>query len=144
MQAQIKWLTFEKSDQLANTNSKQIFYWFCRNCEIKALKKERLVIKLSFPFQIQYLPEIRSDRNYFMWSGKLKANTINYCVPEGLDFALVERGLVFQDDCVYLSSAKISDNSVKYSSETIYVWFIKFILFYCQAHKKNSLKTRTL
>ena len=61
---------------------------------------------------------------------KLFGDLSRYSIPKNLEEALNDRNLTFQDDCVFLSSAKVCHNSVRHSVEPIDVIFKLNILFF--------------
>lgn len=103
-------------------------YWACPKCAQKIPIPFQLSFKLEFPFEIQALPNI-SDHKIYTENvlNKLQGNLLEYVIPKNMDKALNKRNLIFQDDCVYLTNAKVKNNSIIFSKERIDV-IVSFIL----------------
>ena len=111
-------------------NKKEDVFWSCQKCTTLIFKAERIETKLMIPFQIQVFPENIFTLNSATINIKLLINISNYCIPENFEDALKERNLQFQDECVFLTSAKIIHNSVTNSEELINVNFLFLLTLY--------------
>ena len=128
---ELKHFSFVEKQENKNTNS---IYWFCQKCVNHINEKERRLFYLTYPFEIQKLPQIekkfRSSKKKELLIGDLSI----YETPENLQIALAEKNLIFQDECVFLSSAKTNHNSIIFSAEQIDV-FIFFHKLYIILNK---------
>lgn len=98
-------------------------FWFCQYCSAKIYQKERIRMKLVIPFEIQQIPQIQRTIKYLHNQKPLKGKLQRYCIPSNLEEALKDKKFIFQEECVYLSTAKSFHNSVAYSVEPIEVKF---------------------
>lgn len=103
-----------------NESNMSAVYWVCQKCTNRIIRQQKIWFKLEFPFQIQTLPTML---NYKVYTTSLYNTLIGdldkYHIPENLEEAVNEKGMVFQDDCVYLTNAKVNHNSIRNSRDSI-------------------------
>ena len=106
-------------------------HWSCMRCSSQLATLNRLKFLLVPPFQVQAFLLLNKKTLYLICQkNKLFGDLSRYSIPKNLEEALNDRNLTFQDDCVFLSSAKVCHNSVRHSVEPIDVIFKLNILFF--------------
>ena len=115
---------YEKQESKVEIKSSDdCVYWACHKCSNQILKKERIQIELRFPFEVQEVPQRRFKKRYFYYKKSILAYICNYCIPKNFEIALEEKKLMFNDECIFLSTAKTFHNSVAFSNQPIDVFF---------------------
>ena len=109
--------------QIQSKDAENSVYWLCQKCTHQIFQKDRLKIELKPPFEIQTLPQTQLNKIYSTCGkNRIFGDLTEYCIPENFEIALIDRNLVYQEECVFLSSAKGVNNSIAYSIEPIDVF----------------------